>query len=273
MSQLPIGFFDSGEGGLTVAREVARLLPAEHLIYACDSHHFPYGPRTLAEVRGFFLAFAHHLAGRGCKLLVVACNTATTAALLDPAAPPLPLPAMGVVEPGARAAALATRTGRIGVAATEATCAAGVYPRAIVRELPGATIIQRACPVLVTLAEEGIINSPEVRSEVEACLQPILAHAVDVLVLGCTHLPHMQTIIAQVAGPSVTLVDPGQATARAVRDWLRERNLLRAGGVGRREFWTTGDPDRFTRISRMLWPGGVTEAHHLPLWNQQAAEG
>lgn len=265
----PIGFFDSGEGGLTVARAVAQLLPGEHILYACDSAHFPYGPRSLPEVRRFFRRFARFFAEQGCKLLVVACNTATTAALLSDPPAALPLPALGVVDPGARAAAETSRSGRIGVVATQATCTAGVYPRAITRFRPAATVVQQPCPALVTLAENGRVHDPGVRAEVERCLTPVLAAQVDTLVLGCTHLPHMQQVIAGVAGPGVTLVDPGQATAAAASGWLAGRGLLNpAQGPGRREFYCTGDPGRFTRVARRLWPGAAPAAQQLGTWEE-----
>lgn len=272
MPQRPIGFFDSGEGGLTVARAVHELLPAEEIIYACDSAHFPYGPRSLAEVRRFFLRFSQFFADQGCKLVVIACNTATTAVLLSGTPPELPSPALGVVEPEARAAAAATRNGRIAVVATEATVAAGVYPRAIDRVGRGLTVVQKACPVLVTLAEQGVVESPEVREEVERCLQPLLAGGIDTLVLGCTHLPHMRRVIAGVVGPEVALVDPGLATAAEIREHLAGRGLLNpADAPGQRRFYTTGDPERFVQVSRLLWPGAVNRAEYLPLWSQSEA--
>ncbi|MCG0239640.1 MAG: glutamate racemase [Firmicutes bacterium] len=271
MPQRPIGFFDSGEGGLTVARAVAELLPGEEILYACDSAHFPYGPRPLPEVRRFFLRFAQFFADQGCKLVVIACNTATAAVLLSGPPPELPLPVLGVVEPGARAAVAATRNGRIGVVATQATVGAGVYPRVIAGLAPGARVVQQACPVLVTLAEQGVVESPEVREEVRRCLEPLLAEGIDTLVLGCTHLPHMQKVIGEVVGPEVRLVDPGMATAREVREYLARRGLLNpAASGGRLRFYTTGDPDRFVRVARLLWPGRVHRADHLPLWSTEA---
>ncbi len=271
MPTRPIGIFDSGEGGLTVARELAALLPGEDLLYACDTAHFPYGPRPLEQVAGFYARFMDFYTASRCKLVVIACNTATAATLLAENSPVAPLPGIGVVEPGARAAALATRNGRIAVAATEATVRAGVYPLAIRRVAPDLQVEQRACPVLVTMAEMGELDSPEVRAEVAACVVPLLASGADTLVLGCTHLPHMQNIIAEVAGPGIRLVDPAVATAAEVRNWLAERGLLnpRAGGAAYR-FFCTGDPGRFTRVATQLWPT-VQDARHLPLWQTSPA--
>ncbi|MGE5673070.1 MAG: glutamate racemase [Mycobacterium leprae] len=264
MPRRPIGIFDSGEGGLTVTREIARLLPGEDLIYACDTLHFPYGPRSLSEVRRFFLRFVDFFAEMDCKLVVVACNTATVAAL-DLLDGNLRLPAIGVVQPGARAAAAASQTGRIGVAATQGTCASGIYPRLIKQYRPEAQVVQEPCPILVIRAEEGVISGPVVRAEVVRCLSPFLVNKVDTLVLGCTHFPHMAALIADVAGPGVTLVDPGVETARDVAAYLSAAGLNNSGSQGRRLFCTTGDPAKFTEVASRLWPGGVFEAQQIQL--------
>ena len=259
----PIGLFDSGEGGLTVARAVADLLPAENLVYACDTARFPYGPRPLNEVRQFFLRFMEFFAAQGCKLVVVACNTATAAAvdLLDSG---LRIPAIGVVAPGSRAAAAASRSGRIGVAATQGTCDSGIYPRFIRSARSNAEVLQQACPILVIRAEEGVITGPAVRAEVARCLAPLLDAGADTLVLGCTHFPHMRGVIADVAGPSVTLIDPGIATAAEVAERLRREGLVNRGvGQGRRSFFTTGDPERFAKVAARLWPGGLDTAEQI----------
>lgn len=265
MPRRPIGFFDSGEGGLTVTREVARLLPGEDLIYACDTLHFPYGPRPQAEVRRFFLRFMEFFAAQNCKLVVVACNTATAAALDLLESGSLPVPAIGVVQPGARAAAQASRSGRIGVAATQGTCASGIYPRTILSFRPTAAVAQEPCPILVIRAEEGVISGPEVRAEVARCLAPLMEAGMDTLVLGCTHFPHMQAVIADVVGSGVTLVDPGVATAAEVAERLRAKDLINPAAVGQRRFYTTGDPARFTEVASRLWPGGVTAAQQIEL--------
>jgi glutamate racemase len=265
LREAPIGFFDSGEGGLTVARQVANLLPGERLLYACDTAHFPYGPRPLSEVRGFVQRFMQFFAEAGCKLVVIACNTATVAArdLIDGAK--LPVPAIGVVGPGARAAAQATTSGRIGVAATAGTCKSGLYPELIRQQRPDAFVVQAACPILVIRAEEGVITGPAVRLDVSASLLPILTEGVDTLVLGCTHFPHMAKVIAQVCGPGVRLIDPGVATAEEVARWLKEHDLENPNGDGARRFCTTGDPDRFVEVARQLWPGGVERAEQIDL--------
>jgi glutamate racemase len=261
----PIGFLDSGEGGLTVMREVAGMLPGEYLIYACDTLHFPYGPRRMTEVRSFFLQFMEFFAAQNCKLVVVACNTATAAALDLLEGGTLPVPAMGVVPPGARAAAVASPSGRIGVAATQGTCASGIYPALIRRFRPEAVVVQEPCPILVIRAEEGIISGPEVRGEVERCLAPLMQAGVDTLVLGCTHFPHMRAVIADVVGPEVRLVDPGVATAADVAARLTAEGLVNPAGTGRWAFFTTGDPQRFTEVASRLWPGSAAMAQRIRL--------
>ncbi len=262
MARRPIGLFDSGEGGLTVMREIARLLPGEDLVYACDTAHFPYGPRPLEEVRQFFLRFMDFFRAQDCKLVVVACNTATVA-VLDLLDDGLPIPTIGVVQPGARAAASASRNGRIGVAATQATCASGIYARMIRAARPEAEVVQQPCPILVIRAEAGVISGPEVRAEVERCLTPLMEAGMDTLVLGCTHFPHMKAVIADVVGPGVQLIDPGVATAAEVADRLRAQGLLSDGRQGRRILYTTGDPVRFADIARRLWPEGTGHYQQL----------
>jgi glutamate racemase len=265
VSERPIGFFDSGEGGLTVMRAVARSLPRENLIYACDTLHFPYGPRPMSEVRRFLLGFMEFFAEQNCKLVVVACNTATAAALELLEGGALPVPAMGVVQPGARAATAASRSGRIGVAATQGTCASAIYPAFVRRYRAGAAVVQAACPILVIRAEEGIISGPEVRAEVARCLAPLLAADIDTLILGCTHFPHMRAVIADVVGPDVQLIDPGVATAAEVAGRLQAEGLVNTSGTGSRSFFTTGDPARFIQVSSRLWPGGVGAAQQIRL--------
>lgn len=265
MIRRPIGIFDSGEGGLTVMREIARLLPGEDLVYACDTAHFPYGPRPQAEVRRFFLSSLKFFQSHDCKLVVVACNTVTASIMDLLEGEALPVPTVGVVKPGARAAAAISRTGRIGVAATEGTCASGVYPVLIRQDRPDAVVVQWPCPIMVTRAEEGRVSGPAVRAEVEQCLKPLLAAGVDTLVLGCTHFPHMRAVIEEVIGPEVALVDPGEATAREVAARLAMAGQVNTGDSGRRSFFTTGDPDRFTAVASRLWPGGVARAHQIQL--------
>jgi glutamate racemase len=266
LARRPIGFFDSGEGGLTVMRAVAELMPGENLLYACDTAHFPYGPRPQSEVRAFFLRFLDFFVQAGCKAVVVACNTATAAAL-EEARQISPIPVIGTVGPGSRAAARVSSNGRIGVAATQGTCASGVYPREIAKVRPEAQVLQQPCPILVILAEDGVIDSPETRAEVERCLRPLLTFGIDTLVLGCTHFPHMQAVIRDVTGPGVTLVDPGRECALWLRERLRPEGLLNpATSGGTRQFYATGNPDKFAATASRLWPaGGVTSVQKLVL--------
>lgn len=261
----PIGLFDSGEGGLTVARALAELLPGESLIYACDGAHFPYGPRPLPEVRRLFLRFLDFFSAQGCKLVVIACNTATAAALTE-AVSRYPAPVLGVIEPGAEAAAARSATGCIGVLATQGTVNAGIYPAAIARVRPDARVVQATAPVLVTMAEAGDIDTETARSAAASAVAPLCQAGIDTLVLGCTHFPHMRAHLEHAVGARIRLIDPGRETAQAVRETLAEMGMLSELPAGSRRFLTTGDPQRFAAVAGKLWPtGDVRAAEYLDL--------
>lgn len=256
-SSLPIGLFDSGVGGLSVARRLAEIAPSESLLYFGDSARCPYGSRPLSEVRSIGLQILDILAVRGIKLAVVACNTSTAAGVVEAAAD-YPFPVLGIIEPGARLAAAATRTGRVGVIATAGTVASGAYQRALLQQNPGLQVTAEACPPLVPLVEDGQTEGPEAEDAVAACLRPVLANRVDTLVLGCTHYPALAPVIRRIAGPGVVLVDPAEQVAREAVAWLEQHGLRRpSSGEGTRQFLTSGTSDQFIAASRALWPGGV----------------
>src|SRR5258706_12000108 len=210
----PIGIFDSGVGGLTVFREIARALPHHSLIYLGDSARVPYGTKSAETVTRYTLQAAAHLIDRGIGMLVVACNTATAAAL--PALQSsLTIPVIGVVEPGARAAVERTR-GRIGVIATEGTVRSKAYTRAIHALNPNIEVIESAAPLFVSLAEEGWANTHVAREVAEIYLSPLLDANIDTLVLGCTHYPILRGTIEQVVGDGVSIVDSAETTAACV---------------------------------------------------------
>src|SRR5256712_6465613 len=211
----PIGVFDSGVGGLTVFREVARALPHRPLIYLGDSARVPYGTKSPETVRRYSLQAANHLVQRGIGMLVVACNTATSAALpaLQEA---LDIPVIGVIEPGARAAAEKTR-GRVGVIATEGTVNSKAYTKAIQAINPRINVIEAAAPLFVALAEEGWANPHVAREVAEVYLEPLLDAAIDTLVLGCTHYPILRSTIEHVVGDQVAIVDSAETTAECSR--------------------------------------------------------
>lgn len=256
----PIGVFDSGLGGLTVTRVLLERLPAEDLLYLGDTARIPYGPRPEAEVRGFVLEVVDFMAARRAKALVIACNTATAAGL-EAARATAPFPVLGVIEPGARAAAAATR-GRVGLLATEGTVRSGAYQRLLERMVPGVTVVAQACPRFTPLVEEGLSDEAAVRAAVGEYLAPVRAAGVDTVILGCTHYPILAPWIAAYLGPGVALVDPAQLTVSDLVQVLEERGRLRpAGGVGRREFLTTGAAEKFAALAGMvLGRPGLTAA-------------
>jgi len=220
----PLGVFDSGIGGLTVARAVFERLPHESVIYFGDTARVPYGPKSPDTVRRYAGEILTYLLGREVKALVVACNTISAQAL-DYLAERSPVPLVGVIEPGARAAVDATRSGNIGVIGTAGTIASGAYERAIKRLRPGAAVCARACPLFVPLVEEGWFDHPATELIAREYLEPLRRAGVDVVVLGCTHYPLLKPLLARVLGPDVTLVDSAEETARVVAQDLAQRNL------------------------------------------------
>ncbi|MGE5589896.1 MAG: glutamate racemase [Bacillota bacterium] len=261
-SSLPIGLFDSGVGGLSVARRLAEIAPSESLLYFGDSARCPYGSRPLSEVRSIGLQILDLLAARGVKLAVVACNTSTAAGVVEAA--DYPFPVLGIIEPGARLAAAATKTGRVGVIATAGTVSSGAYQRALLRQDPGLQVTAQACPSLVPLVEAGQTEGPQAEAAVASCLGPVLASGVDTLVLGCTHYPALAPVIRRVAGPGLALVDPAEQVAREAVAWLEQHGLRRRySGEGARRFLTSGSAGQFVAASRALWPGGVNMAEQV----------
>jgi len=243
-----IGIFDSGVGGLTVVHALLAALPAEHLIYLGDTGRYPYGTKSAETVTRYSVENADFLAGRGIKLLVVACNTASAVAL-----PALEsrydVPVVGVIMPGARAAVARSRNRRVGVIATERTIASGAYQQALRALDPGLEIYTRACPLLVPLAEEGWVDGDVPRSVVETYLGSLRRSGIDTLVLGCTHYPLLRPVIAEAMGEGVALVDSAEETAREVSAALAAKGLARAG-QGSTSFFVTDVPDRFVRIGQ-----------------------
>jgi glutamate racemase len=248
----PIGVFDSGLGGLTVAHAIMRGLPAESLVYFGDTARVPYGPKSPETVRRYSREIAAYLLDQGVKAIVVACNTATAHAL--PALrDELPVPVIGVVEPGARAAVAATRSGRIGVIATAGTIKSGAYVRAIHAEAPDASVTALACPLFVPLVEEGWTDHEATRSIAREYLAPFMHHEVDTLVLGCTHYPLLKPLIAQVVGSGVRLIDSAEETAADTRRMLGEHDLRAADGAGSYRFVASDDPQQFLTLGQRFF--------------------
>ncbi len=246
----PIGVFDSGIGGLTVVRELRRQLPAEDIVYFGDTARVPYGPKSPETVQRYSREIASFLLTRDVKAIVVACNTATAHALpmLDAE---LPVPVVGVVAPGARAAVRAAAAGGIGVIGTAGTVRSGAYERAIAALAPHANVTARACPLLVPFVEEGWTDHPATRLVAEEYLAPFRDAAVNTLVLGCTHYPLLKRVIADVVGPNIRLIDSAHETAAETGAVLRERNLAApADRAGAAHYIVSDAADHFARTAR-----------------------
>ncbi|HEX6087243.1 MAG TPA: glutamate racemase [Thermoanaerobaculia bacterium] len=239
-----IGVFDSGVGGLTVFREIARALPHEPLVYLGDSARVPYGTKSPATVVRYSLEAARHLMSRNVQMLVVACNTATAAAL-PVLKEQLPIPVIGVVEPGARAA-VARTSGVVGVIATEGTVRAKAYTNAIHAIDPDVEVIESAAPLFVPLAEEGWANTHVAREVAEIYLEPLIDAGIDTLVLGCTHYPILRGTIEQVVGDAVHIVDSAETTAQVVKASLGKAH---SAGTPEYHFLVTDAEERFRRIA------------------------
>jgi len=243
----PLGVFDSGVGGLSVARELMAQLPGHPLIYLADQAHAPYGERGLAEIRGLAEGITRFLLAEGARLVVVACNTASAAALhrLRERFPAVPFVGM---EPAVKPAVERTHAGRVGVLATRATFQGELFASLLVRYAANVTVHTRVCSEWVPLVEAGELDSARARAAVRRDLAPLLAAGVDELVLGCTHYPFLRPLIEEVAGPAVEIIDPAPAVARQTgRVLARQGWLAGSDGSPTHRFFTTGDPAAFGR--------------------------
>jgi glutamate racemase len=246
--------FDSGFGGLTVARALIDLLPAEDLVYVGDTGRYPYGPRPLGEVREFAHEITRHLVERHeVKLVIVACNTASAAALGELQAE-TEVPVVGVIEPGVRSLVSATRNGHIGVIGTVGTIGSGAYQAAVAESHPGVKLACAACPGFVEFVERGETNTDQVHVLAERLLAPLVEAEVDTLLLGCTHYPFLARTISDVMGRDVVLVDSADETAFRVSALLSELGLARPASErpGRHTFESSGDVEVFRRLGRRL---------------------
>ena len=246
----PIGVFDSGVGGLTVLRALTARLPREHTIYLGDTARVPYGTRSGEVVTRYALMSARHLARHQIKLLVVACNT-VSAHSLPALAGALPIPVVGVIEPGAQIAAARSKVGAIAVLGTPATVASGAYQTALRRLAPLSPVIARACPLFVPLAEEGWTDGEVPRLVAERYLGDLRHSGVDTAVLGCTHYPLLAPMIAEVLGPRVAIVDSAEAVTQSVVSLLGAHGLLRNGAsdAARHRTLCTDVPHRFQAVA------------------------
>jgi glutamate racemase len=263
-SAAPLGVFDSGIGGLTVARALFERLPEESVLYFGDTARVPYGPKSPETVRRYSAQILAYLLERGVKAVVVACNTSTAHALDDLRARS-PVPVIGVIEPGARAAVQATKTGHIGIIGTAGTIASGAYERAIASLRPGLTVHSQACPLFVPLVEEGWFDHPAAELIAHEYLEPLKRAATDVLVLGCTHYPLLKPLLARVMGPDVCLVDSAEETAGAVARELTTRGLLAQNGAGSHRFAVSDDEPRFRKVGARFLGERLTTVEVVPL--------
>lgn len=275
-SQSPIGVFDSGVGGLSVLRAIRRQLPHEPLIYLADQAHVPYGPRSLEQVRAFAETITRFLLARGtsrrsapgAKLIVIACNAASAAALqyLRKTFPNTPFVGM---EPAVKPAAEHTQSGVVGVLATPATFQSALYASVLERFADGVTVLKHTCPGLVAQIESGRLDTPETRDILENALHPMLEKGIDTVVMGCTHYPFVIPLIQAITGPEVRVIDPAPAVARQVGRVLEERGLRHPAGKppvgnglkpGRPTFITTGEPGHLEALlPQLLGEPGVVQ--------------
>ena len=262
----PIGVFDSGVGGLTVLREIRRSLPAESTIYVGDLLHFPYGPRYPEEVRSFAFDIIKYLQSRDVKLVVIACNTATAAAL-NQAREVFDVPIVGVISPGAQAAVEATRKGLVGVISTTGTAASQQYLHAVKEIDPTVGVYQKACPELVEIVEAGDADSPRAETALRSDLQEIVALGADVLVLGCTHYPLLKPAIRRVFPDAFELVDSAETTAAKVERLLDHARMRAGGEGGAHELLVTSVPERFHEVAAILFGEDVPDVREVKLWD------
>jgi glutamate racemase len=255
----PIGVFDSGIGGLTVVRELMQRLPGERIVYFGDTARVPYGSKSPATVVRYSEEAAGWLLSQDVKMIVIACNTATAHAQ-ERLSALLPIPVVGVIEPGARAAVKATRTARVGVIGTAGTIASGAYDLAVRRRLPDARVYAQPCPLFVPLVEEGWRTHTASRLVAQDYLAPLREMDVDVLILGCTHYPLLRELIAEVMGPEVQLVDSATETALDVAELLDSHDLHRIDDTPPRHVFAASDaPLRFRDVGR-TFVGSVLES-------------
>lgn len=259
----PIGVFDSGVGGLSVLREIRQLLPHERLLYVADSGHVPYGEKSPEFIRQRSQQITEFLLRQGAKALVLACNTATAAAVgsLREHYPQLPIVGM---EPAVKPAAAATRSGVVGVLATTGTLQSAKFAALLDRFASNVQVITKPCPGLVECVESGELDSASTRELLEALVHPLLDKGCDTLILGCTHYPFIRPLLRQMVPQSVSLIDTGAAVARQLQRVLAARDLLAQQRSGEDAFWSSGDSTRLAAVLPRLW-GRAEAVQVLPL--------
>ena len=257
-NEQPIGVFDSGLGGLTVVKQLQRILPNEHLVYFGDTARIPYGTKSKWLIQRFAMEDALFLLEFDIKLLVVACNTASSSAL-PVLQNRLEIPVVGVVEPGAIAAVKATKNKKIGVIGTSATIGSGSYTRAILKRMSEAEVLGQPCPLLVPLVEEGWLDDEVTVLTLKKYLKPLMESGVDTIILGCTHYPLLEPVIQRIVGSEVKLIDSGKEMAKAVQKILQDLDLLNPKvKQTENQYFVSDSPEAFSRI------GSIFLGKHLP---------
>lgn len=253
----PIGVFDSGVGGLTVAREIMRNLPNERIVYFGDTARVPYGNKSKDTVIRYSRQIIRFLRTQGVKAIVIACNTASALAL-EEVEKELDIPILGVVKPGAKAAAATTRNGKIGVIGTESTINSQMYGQLICNDRKDIQVYGKACPLFVSLVEEGWLNDPVTEQVAKRYLADLLPEGIDTLILGCTHYPLLRPLIEQIAGKQVQLVDPAYETARELERLLTEKGIANPGekepGKEPYRFFVSDAADKFKHFANSILP-------------------
>jgi glutamate racemase len=257
LSEAPIGVFDSGVGGLTVAREIMRNLPLERIVYFGDTARVPYGSKSKDTIIRYSRQIIRFLQTQEVKAIVIACNTASALAL-EAVEAELDIPIIGVIKAGARAAAGTTKNGRIGVIATESTINSRMYDQTIHQEHPDITVYGKACPLFVPLVEEGWLKDPVTETVARRYLAELLEKDIDTLILGCTHYPLIRSLVGKVAGEKVQLVNPAYETALELQQLLQERGLLNTKERGSESepyrFYVSDAADKFKRFANSILP-------------------
>ncbi len=264
----PIGVFDSGVGGLTVAREIMRQIPNERIVYFGDTARVPYGSKSKQTIIGFSRQIIRFLMTKQVKAIVIACNTASALAL-DTVAQEQEIPVIGVVRPGAHMAAGATRNNKIGVIATESTIESGLYTK-LIRELnPRAQVLGKACPLFVPLVEEGWRHDPITLEVANRYLEPLRDAGIDTLIMGCTHYPLLRSTLRTVMGDSVTLVNPAFETAICLKELLEEQGIANDGTGSyegpMHEFYVSDAANKFRKFANSILPYGVEDTRQVDI--------
>ena len=271
LKEAPIGVFDSGVGGLTVAREIMRQIPAERIVYFGDTARVPYGSKSTDTLIRYTRQIIRFLKTRGVKAIVVACNTASAVAL-EAVRDELDIPIIGVVRPGAKVAVEATKNSKIGIIGTETTVNSGMYVKLIQELLPRAEVIGKACPLFVPLVEEGWTKDSVTEEVARRYLADLQKSEIDTLILGCTHYPLLRPIIQNVMGDSVTLIDSGAETISEVStilDYFNLAELSKNKEVSERKFFTTGSTHMFNDIASQWLGNEALDIEHIKLGTEK----